>query len=536
MLEIIVSTIFIATVFNVVLKHIHIPTIIGYIATGLSIVYLFNLHTVVHNHELQEVAEFGIVFLMFSIGLEFSIQSLQKMKKEVFFNGSLQVFLSGIIFALIAYYFFKLDSKTSIIIGSALSLSSTAIVLKLFNENKDINKKYGQKVLGILLFQDIAVIPILLMIGIFSATDDNISTLLFKTFVEGAVLLIALYLSGKYLLEPFLYRVSKTESSEIFIGSIFLLVFGASYLAYSLGFSYSLGAFIAGMLIAETHYKHKIEADLIPFRDILLGIFFITVGMQIDLALILKQWDTILLLLLAIISIKILVIFSVLSISTYKHISLKASLALFQVGEFALAIFALARSNGLLDPNIERILIVTVVLSMILSPFVIKNIRTIAKKIIPLKRRSTYKEITKEELNNHIVLLGYGRLGKDVVKSLKQFKLEYIIIEQDINLYKEATQNNENIIFGDGSSRTILESAFIKEAYAVIVAVTHSEKLYLICQTVDELTHNTNTIVKVNSYDDKKMLKDLNLSHIIVESEQTAISMVHEAMHCKDDD
>jgi len=458
------------------------------------------------------------------------------MKKEVFVFGTLQVFLSSLIFTYISLLVFGIDMKTSIVIGTALALSSTAIVLKVLNDNGDIHRPYGKNSVGILIFQDIAVIPILLMITILSDSDASLIQMVQNTILSALFVAIVLLFIGKFLLTKYLDYVVNTKVEELFIASILFIVLGAALFAHSFGFSYSLGAFLAGMLISETKFKYQIEADLIPFRDILLGIFFITVGMQIDLALILKQWDTILLLLLAIISIKILVIFSVLSISTYKHISLKASLALFQVGEFALAIFALARSNGLLDPNIERILIVTVVLSMILSPFVIKNIRTIAKKIIPLKRRSTYKEITKEELNNHIVLLGYGRLGKDVVKSLKQFKLEYIIIEQDINLYKEATQNNENIIFGDGSSRTILESAFIKEAYAVIVAVTHSEKLYLICQTVDELTHNTNTIVKVNSYDDKKMLKDLNLSHIIVESEQTAISMVHEAMHCKDDD
>ncbi|MEA3498735.1 MAG: cation:proton antiporter, partial [Campylobacterota bacterium] len=242
MLEIIIFTILIATLLNLFLKQFGIPTIIGYIATGTIIAYGFDLHDAIHSHELKEIAEFGVVFLMFTIGLEFSINHLIRMKKDVFLYGGLQVVLTAIFFTSISNLIFGIDLKSSIIIGSALALSSTAIVLKLLNENGDINKAYGRKVLGVLLFQDIAVIPILLMITIFSVQEGSISDLLLLTFSKALILLLGLFIVGKYLLEPFFTAVSKTKSHEIFISSILLIVIGSSYVAHLFGFSYSLGA------------------------------------------------------------------------------------------------------------------------------------------------------------------------------------------------------------------------------------------------------------------------------------------------------
>ena len=286
MLDIIVMTIFIATLTNLILTRFHIPTIIGYIATGIIITYLLQLSQASHSEQLHTLAEFGIVFLMFTIGLEFSIHHLVKMRKEVFLYGSLQVGLSMLSFFLIAFYLFHLNVQASIVIAAALALSSTAIVLKILNSSRDISKAYGTRSLGILIFQDIMVIPILLMITILSSNNISMDELLLKTVFDAFLLFIALWAFGKFILEPFFNEVVKSNSDEIFIGSVLFVVMGASALADTLGFSYSLGAFIAGMIIAETRYKHQVEADLIPFRDLLLGIFFITVGMQIDFSVI----------------------------------------------------------------------------------------------------------------------------------------------------------------------------------------------------------------------------------------------------------
>ncbi|HHD73260.1 MAG TPA: sodium:proton exchanger, partial [Epsilonproteobacteria bacterium] len=367
MLEIIVLTIFIAIISNLFLSRLHIPTIIGYIATGAIITYFMNLTDASQSKTLEIVAEFGIVFLMFTIGLEFSIHHLVKMRKEVFLYGGLQVGLSAVVFYLVGHYYFGVEPKASIVIAAALSLSSTAIVLKILNSNREINKEYGKRSLGILIFQDIMVIPILLMISIFSAESVSLGSLLLKTLFDAAILFVVLWGFGRYILDPFLGEVVKSNSDEIFIGSVLFLVIGASTLAHDLGFSYSLGAFIAGMIISETRYKYQVEADLIPFRDLLLGIFFITVGMQINFSIVAEYYMTILGLLLLFTVVKMSIIYLLLRWTAGQRVALKTSLALFQLGEFGLVVFELAGSHSLVDPTISQVLIVTIILSMILT-------------------------------------------------------------------------------------------------------------------------------------------------------------------------
>lgn len=531
MLEIIIFTILISTILNLFLKQFGIPTIIGYIVTGTLITYGFDLHESLQSHELKEIAEFGVVFLMFTIGLEFSINHLNTMKKEVFLYGGLQVFVTASLFTFIAHKLFGLDLNSSIIIGSALALSSTAIVLKLLNESGDINKLYGRKVLGILLFQDIAVIPILLMITIFSITDRSVSSLFLQTFINALILLTGLSVTGRYLLEPFFHQVSKTKSNELFISSILLVVIGSSYLANLFNFSYSLGAFIAGMMIAETHYKHQVEADLIPFRDLLLGVFFITVGMQLDFSIIYENILIISLLLPALLLIKIAIIFSLLRITTDKRTALKSALSLFQLGEFALVILEISFAKGLIDPTVGQILIMIVVLSMIMTPFVLRNITDIVDTINTNKEKNHgFPELDTKGLTNHIILIGYGRLGKHISRLIQKEGIEFIAIEYDIKTVKDAQKENMPVIFGNASQKNILESVNIKEASSVIISIGNSKKLNNICEVVNDLTKNAKTIVKVNKYEEKEALSQLNLTHIVVETQKTAVAMFDEAM------
>jgi len=531
MLEIIIFTILISIILNLILKKFNIPTIIGYIATGTIIAYHFNLHDAVHNHELKEIAEFGVVFLMFTIGLEFSINHLSRMKKEVFLYGGSQVIITALFFTFIANYFFNIEIKSSIIIGLALALSSTAIVLKLLNENGDINKIYGRKVLGVLLFQDIAVIPILLMITIFSTASQSVSSLLIETFIDAAILLAALFIAGKYLLEPFLLQITKTKSNEIFISSILLLVMGSSYVAHVFGFSYSLGAFIAGMLIAETHYKHQVEADLIPFRDLLLGVFFVTVGMQLDFKIIFENITIIALLLPTIIIIKVVILFAIMRFSSSTRDSFKTAVSLFQLGEFALVIFELSFARGLLEPALGQTLIVTVVISMIMTPFVIKNISQIADLLNKQKDENLgFPPVDKETLKNHIILIGFGRLGKSISKLIQENGGEFIAIEHDIKTVKDAQKLGLPVIYGNAAKKDILKSVNIDEASSIVISIGNSKKLSHICEVVHELAQDKKTVVKVNKYEEQETLSKLNLSHIIVETEKTAQAMYEEAI------
>jgi len=533
MLEIIVLTIFIATISNLLLTRLHIPTIIGYIATGVIITSMLQLSHKSNSEELHMIAEFGIVFLMFTIGLEFSIQHLIKMRKEVFLFGGLQVGLSMLVFFLLAYYAFGVAAKSSIIVAAALSLSSTAIVLKILNSNRDINKAYGRKSLGILIFQDIMVIPILLMITIFSIDDLSIGTLLWKTTLDALMLLIVLWGFGKYILEPFFTEVVKSNSDEIFIGSVLFLVMGASLLAHTLGFSYSLGAFIAGMIIAETRYKHQVEADLIPFRDLLLGIFFVTVGMQIDFTVIAANYLTILGLLLLFTLVKMGIIFFLVRRVAIKRIALKTALALFQLGEFGLVIFELASAKDLVSPIVAQVLIVTIILSMILTPFVLRHISTIANVLAKEKETDT-AYIEQNRLKDHVIVLGYGRLGRKICEKLELKGVQYIAIESNIYNVKEAQKSGKHVIFGNAGKKSILESVNIVEASAIIVAFDNSEKLHLVCDILRAMRLDASVIIKVDRFIEKEELKkEFPDYKIVVGTEQVARGMVDSMLKCE---
>ena len=510
-----IVTIAIATVVNVFLKKIDMPTVIGYIFTGLILAQIYNFGE--HSKEtLSHLAEFGIVFLMFTIGLEFSISHMRAMKKEVFVYGGLQVILSGFLFTFLAHHFVELELKSAIVVGMALSLSSTAIVLKVLNEKGEIHSGYGRVTLGILLFQDLAVIPMLLMISIFTSTDSSISELLLHTLVSAAIVFLILFIVGKYFIERFFDWVTSSESEEIFLASVILTVIAASVLAEHFGFSFSLGAFIAGMTIAETKYRYRIEADLVPFRDILLGIFFVTIGMQIDIGIIGDYGHIILGLLALIMFLKALILFGALQFFMQNRSALKSALALMQVGEFALAIFALARTNNLISEETNQIMIVTIVLSMILTPFILKNIKVFANLLFKEPTQLRERALVSTGYSDHIIVCGYGAVGKQLVKRLKKNNTLYVILEHDVKLVDEAIANGEESIFlANAAQKSILEHFNIKESLAVATAVNNAHQLRLICENIDSFGTNINSVVTVKNKSQEESIADLNITHVI---------------------
>jgi len=522
MLTIIVTTLLISLIINVILKKFELPTIIGYIVTGTIITYGFGLHEATNNHDLKEIAEFGVVFLMFTIGLEFSIEHLKKMKNEVFIAGTLQIILTTLVVFAISYYVIDLEKKVSLIISLAIALSSTAIVLKTFNETGDINKRFGQRALGILIMQDIAVIPILLIIGFMSNDGGKIPEILLNMAISATILLIMLWLIGKYLLEPFFTQIIKTNTDELFIGTILFLAIGSSYLAHSFGFSYSLGAFIAGMLIAETKYKHQAEAELVPFRDLLLGIFFITVGMQIDFSIVSSYIHIILAILISVMVLKFVIIYAIVKINENQRVSLKTAISLVQIGEFSLALLELARTNSLIGPPHGQIIIVTIVVSMVLTPFLLKNLTFLADKLAKRDDNNIELDIDSVLLKDHTVIIGLGEFGKTISKVLKTNNELYIAIESNLNNFHEAHENKEPVIFGNAIHKEILTHANAKDAKSIIIAIDNPQKLYNLCETIQKYVQNDKIIVKVHSFDEKESIKDLGINNIIVENQLTS--------------
>ena len=519
-----------AIVLNVILKKIEIPSIIGYVLTGVFISFLYKFHT---SEQLSHIAEFGIVFLMFTIGLEFSFKHLLAMKQEVFLNGSLQMLSCGFACSLIALFILGLSDKISIIVGFALALSSTAVVLKILNDNGDINQNYGRKALGILLFQDIAVIPLLLMVDIFSSQNNNITDLLLATLLSAFILIALLFLISRYFLDRLFRFVIKASSDEIFITTILFIVIGASFMAHKLGFSYSLGAFLAGALIGETRYKHKIQADLTPFRDLLLGLFFISVGMQINFKVVFENWGLVLILVLLILFIKFVVIYALLMIYTKKRVALKTALSICQIGEFALAIFSLLQARNLLDEKNAQILIISAIITMILTPFILNNIKKIANAV---ENNDESKDIATSNaplnFKDHFVIFGYGRLGQEVVQRIKHTGIPYLVLESDLNLVELGTSRGENIFFANAAQEETLKIANIKECAVAIVTISNEAKLDMLTQILN--SYDINIIVQVTGDLEKVLfLQNNSKIHLIKAEKAVASSLVQEALECR---
>jgi CPA2 family monovalent cation:H+ antiporter-2 len=530
-LSVIVSAIGISLIFNIIFKKFNIPQVIGYILTGTTIVYLFDLRGG-NFVELNHIAEFGIVFLMFTIGLELSIDKMKAMKREVLIFGGFQVLVSGILFFILTTLLFSIETKEAIVISFALAMSSTAIVLKVLNDTKDIQKPYGINSLGVLIFQDMAVVPILLLVTLLSNQDSSLGSLLFQTLISAIVVFFIIFIAGKYAISYFLKFAAETKLDEIFVGAILFIVIGSAVLAHYFGFSYSLGAFLAGMVISETKYKHQTQADLEHFRDILLGVFFVSVGMQIDIAFAINNIFSIVSLLIGILAVKAIIIFYIVKRYTNNQVAFKTSIALCQVGEFSFAVFELSRVNQILDSELHQMLVLIVVFSMIVTPFILKNIEKLTELLFKEKLFES-SLINTDELSNHVIICGYGSVGKRVTTQFKNIGAEYIIIERDLKEVESGRNYGDTIIFGDASKKVILEKCHIERAVSVIVAVNDIESSILICESVLKLTKDVKLIARVATFEDKKELEDIDGVEVIYDKDEIAKLLVDLSLICK---
>jgi len=525
-IPILIVTLAVATVLNIAFKFINLPTVIGYIFTGVIIGSLFDIH-VQSNETLEHIAEFGVVFLMFTIGLEFSVKHLLSMKKEVFLFGLLQVILTGAVLTLAAQFMFGIQFKSAIIVGAALALSSTAIVLKILNESRQIKTSFGRNSLGILIFQDIAVIPILLMITIFTSQDKSLSQLLTETALNVAIVLGILVLFGKYVLSRLFKIVSDANSKEIYMGMILFTVVGASYTAHYFGFSYSLGGFIAGMMIADTIYKYQVEADLIPFRDLLLGVFFISVGLQIDLNVVSENMVDVVILGLMVMAVKAVMIVLILSFATDMKTALKTGLTLAQVGEFSLVVFSLLLANQMLDPTSIQVVMVAIVLSMISTPVLINNLDRIIRIVF---REGTQDTIIDHvnKLGEHVILCGYGSFGRVVSDRLDDAGIDHTIVTSNTDNFVKAKEADKTVVFGDPADQTLLRRLQIESSMSTILALDDFDAVKRVSAAITLIDKSLKIISRVPTEKEKAELSEFNHELLLDGNSQTASLIVEQ--------
>lgn len=520
-----------STILNIVLKKFSISHIIGYILTGTIISYIFNF-THYDMHSLELIAEFGIVFLMFTIGLEMSFDKLKKMKELLLVNGFLQVGISATIIFFISRFVFDIDIVSSLIVSLAFSLSSTAIVLTYLKQSKDIYTPYGEKSTAILIFQDLAVIPILLLISFLSNNDLALDEIIFKTIVSAVIIVVFMFTIGKKIVNWLLHFSTNSKLEELFIASVLSIVIGASILAHELGFTYSLGAFIAGMIIAETRYHIKVESDIAAFKDLLLGTFFFSVGTKIDVMYLISNLHYVVLLFIGALLLKGTIIYFLIRRKSNKSDSIKAALALSQIGEFSFAVFALAGANNILDEDLSKLLILITVMSMIITPFIVNNIYKLASYFAVEFYESD--KITPINKKNHTIVCGYENLGKRVANKLDEKEVPFVIISDNLKHVLAAREKGYMAYFGHLDKVPVLESLKADESSSIIITLDNVNKKRLICEAIFKYKKDANVIVKIDTLTEKQQLEDLPINSYVHAHNKIASLLVNSSLKPKD--
>lgn len=504
-----------AVVTVTVSRRLNFPPILSYIIVGI-IVGPFGFAFIEKQESITLLAELGIVFLLFSIGLEFSLSQMIAMRKLVFGLGGAQVIAT---FA-VAYgvcTLFGLDSTTSIVIAAAFSLSSTAIVIKQLTEQSEIQSRHGRSAVGILIFQDIMAIPLLILIpalAMSGAGGESLSASLGIAFVKGIAIVIVILLIGRYLLRPLFHEVAGARSAELFTLAVLLVALSAAALTELIGLSMSLGAFLAGMMLGETEYKHQIESDIRPFQDILLGLFFVTVGMLISLEILMTYFWSVIGITLLIIVLKYIVIYLVARLFKKEPgVATRTGLSLAQVGEFGLVLMTLAFSFSLLPVKEGNILLTAAVMSMALAPFLVSFNGTIAKAFHRNSYSQSHTDIEQSiagdnvYLSGHVILCGFGRVGQTVGRFLDQANKTYVALDLDPLRVAEASSAGERVYYGDAARENILQAAAIEKAKAIIITFSHHHSSIKIIKAIRRLNKDIPILVRT--------LDDLHLNEML---------------------
>lgn len=530
-LVIIFISLAIASILNIILKKLSISHIIGYIITGTIISNIFDFNGQEDLNALNLIGEFGIVFLMFTIGLEMSFSKLKKMKEIIFFNGFIQVAISALIIFCIAYFIFKFDLSACIVISLAFSLSSTAIVLTYLKKSKDVLTPYGEKSVAILIFQDLAVIPILLLISFLANQELSLGDVLLKTFLSASLVIVFMFTLGKKIISWLLHFSSNAQLEELFLASVLAIVIGASLLAHSMGFTYSLGAFIAGMIIAESTFNVKVESDIASYKDLLLGAFFFSIGTKIDVIYFINNIAIVFAVLLLTMLAKALLIYFLIRRKSNKSDSIKSALALCQIGEFSFAIFSLASNYQILSTELSSFLILVTVLSMLITPFIVNNIYKLAAIFVTEFYESD--KITPINISNHTIVCGFATLGEMTAEQLQKKHVNFLIISDNLKHVLKAKKNGYQAYFGHLDKHPVLESLKVEQSANIIITVNTLRTKKIICEAVLDYHPSANLIVKVNTHEEKIALSELNINSFIHAQHETALLLVKEASMIK---
>ena len=524
----------------VVFRSLTLPPMLGYLAVGM-LIGPFVLSATHDAQSIEHLAEFGVVFLMFVIGLEFNLPKLRSMRTLVFGLGFSQVSLT-ILVAIAANGFLAwwmtsfgkpwgLDWRSAIALGSALAMSSTAIVVKLMAERLELESEHGRRVMGVLLFQDLAVVPLLVLIPALGAQSESMFTGLALAALKAAAVLALLLSGGQRAMRWWLTLVARRKSEELFILNLLLVTLGLAWLTQLAGLSLALGAFVAGMLIAETEYKHQVETDIRPFHDVLLGLFFITLGMKLDWTALLDRWA----LVLVMVTLPVLFKFGLVTLlarlfGASPGVALRTGLYLAQAGEFGFVLLSLATQNQLIPEQLRNPVLAAMVLSMLATPLIVMYSNRIVMKLYSsewLMQSVALTTIAKKSIRTeaHVIICGYGRSGQNLARLLEGEGIPYMALDLDPDRVRQAAAAGQSVVFGDAARLQSLMAAGLARASAVVVSYQDTASAMKILQHVHEHAPTVPVIVRTLDDNDLEKLQAAGATEVVPEAIEGSLMM-----------
>lgn len=514
---------------TLIFHPLKIPIILAYILVGI----LFGpqlLEVIPNSEDVRNLAEFGVVFLLFMIGLEFSLSKMIAMRKIVVYYGGLQVLLS----IAITYFtgrWLGLDISEASVVGMLVAMSSTAIVCKQLTDQAEIYLKHGNNAVGILLLQDLAVIPCLILIPSLADVEQHgIYTDLIWAVGRGLIVIAAILFIGQRILRPMFHKIARTRSMELFTLTTILVTLSSAWITHASGLSLALGAFLAGMMLGETEFRHQIKLEVRPFRDILLGLFFITIGMQFTLQNLSETWYWIILLFAALVIFKLSLITLIGRLLGYNmQVSLRTGIVLAQGGEFGFAILMLALIYNIMPTDYSQVIIGALIFSMALSPFLIRYNREISNFLLPQTKNIASDELIQttleqaKDIKQHAIICGFGRVGQNIARLLQQEGLDYIAIDLDSNKVQKAILAGKNVTYGNASHHEILRAVGIDHARALVICINETNSVEQILKNIREI--NTKIPILIRSYDENELeyFRKLGATEIIPETLESSI-------------
>lgn len=514
-------------------RRLKLPAILAYLVAGM-LVGQHGLDIAQEQVDYDHFAELGIVFLLFTLGLEFSLPRLVAMRHLVLSVGSMQVAISLLIF-LIVSMFFGLSFSAAFVVGSILALSSTAIVIRQLSETGAMNRKSGQLSVAVLLFQDVAVVPLLIIIPMLAQDGESSMLLaLMLAMVKGVVVVVLLMLIGKWLLPRVFNVIAQVRTDELFVLTTLLVTLLASAFTQWFGLSMALGAFLAGMMLGESEYKYQLEADIRPYRDILLGLFFITVGMKLDVSLLLSSPFSLLALMISFMTVKVIIV-KVLAVKAGEATkdAWASGLMLAQMGEFGFVLIALANNSQLIPVDVTSMLLGAGVLSMAITPYMIDHARSWS---LFLSQEKVSDEHDLESLpdnktlSNHVIICGFGRIGQTVSRFLKQEGIDFVAIDIDPLRTRKARDAGENVLFGSSRKTEILNAAYLAEAKLVVIAFGEDKQSVEVIQKVRSMSESVPILVRTRNDDQLSVLQSAGANEVVPESLEGSLMLVSQVL------